>query len=137
MALTYVWALKSLKKSDVDNLTGVIVQTTWTCTGTDEDGFDGVFNGATPFDPAQVDPNNYTEYEDLTEAQVLGWIEGVVVGSYKEHVDAQIMKQINAKKVPVVEVDEGQFPWSPPTEPVPPAPPEEVVSPAQPEEEVE
>jgi hypothetical protein len=134
MALTYVWALKSLKKSDVDNLTGVIVQTTWTCTGTDEDGFDGVFNGATPFDPAQVDPNNYTEYEDLTEAQILGWIEGVVVGSYKEHVDAQIMKQINAKKVPVVEVDEGQFPWSPPTEPVPP---EEVVPPAQPEEEVE
>jgi hypothetical protein len=137
MALTYVWALKSLKKSDVDNLTGVIVQTTWTCTGTDEDGFDGVFNGATPFDPAQVDPDNFTAYEDLTEAQVLGWIEGVVVGSYKEHVDAQIMKQINAKKVPVVEVDEGQFPWSPPTEPVPPAPPEEVVPPAQPEEEVE
>ena len=114
MALTYTWALKSLKKADVDNLSGVIVQTHWTCTGTDEDGNEGVFNGATPFNPAEVDPNNFTAYEDLTEAQVLSWIEGVVVGAYKEHVDAQILKQIAEKKAPAVEVAEGAFPWSPP-----------------------
>lgn len=116
MALTYTWALKSLKKADVDSLSGVIVQTHWTCTGTDEDGDEGVFNGATPFDPAQVDAENFTAYEDLTEEQVLGWIKGVVVGSYKEHVDAQIAKQIADKKVPVEEVADGQFPWSPPAE---------------------
>jgi hypothetical protein len=116
MALTYTWALTSLKKGDFGGLTGVIVQTNWTCTGTDEDGFDGTFNGATPFDPAKVDPDNYTAYEDLTEAQVLGWIEGVVVGGYKEHVDQQIMRQINQKKNPTEEVDSGHFPWSPPAE---------------------
>jgi len=116
MALTYTWELKSLTKADVDNLTGVIVQTRWTCTGTDEDGVDGVFNGATPFNPAEIDPEHFTAYEDLTEAQVLGWIEGVVVGAYKEHVDAQIMKQIVAKKTPTEDVQEGQFPWSPPLE---------------------
>ena len=37
MALTYTWAITSLKKTtdvtlDLDN---VVVQTTWTCTGTD------------------------------------------------------------------------------------------------------
>lgn len=116
MALTYTWALKSLKKADVDGLSGVIVQTHWTCTGTDKDGNEGVFNGATPFNPAEVDPENFTAYEDLTEEQVLNWVKGVVVGSYKEHVDAQIAKQIADKKAPAVEVSEGAFPWSPPAE---------------------
>lgn len=111
MALTYTWALKSLKKADVDNLTGVIIQTQWTCTGTDEDGNEGVFSGATPFNPAEIDPDNYTAYEDLTEAQVMGWIEGVVVSSYKDHVDGQIMKQIEAKKAHIEEVSDGKFPW--------------------------
>lgn len=112
MSYTYTWALKSLKKADVNDLSGVIVQTHWTCTGTDEDGDEGTFNGATPFDPAEVDPEGYTAYEDLTEAQVLGWIQGVVVGGYKDHVDQQIAKQIAAKKNPIEEVAEGQFPWS-------------------------
>jgi hypothetical protein len=116
MATTYTWALKSIKKADALDLEGVIVQTTWTCTGTDEDGNEGVFNGATPFNPEEVDQVNFTAYEDLTEAQVLGWIQSVVVGAYKEHVDGQIAKQIAAKKTPVEEVNEGAFPWSPPAE---------------------
>lgn len=116
MALTYTWALKSLKKADVNDLSGVIVQTHWTCTGTDEDGDDGVFNGATPFGLEDVSPNDFVPYEELTEAVVLGWIQAVVVGPYKEHVDSQIMRQINGKKVPVQEVADGQFPWSPPAE---------------------
>lgn len=116
MALTYTWALKSLKKADFGNLSGVVVQTYWTCTGTDEDGVSGTFNGATPFNPLAVDAENFTAYENLTEAQVLGWIEGVVVGDYKDHVDAQIMRQIAEKKVGAQEVSEGSFPWSPPAE---------------------
>ncbi len=116
MALTYTWALKSLKKADVDGLSGVIVQTHWECTGTDENGVSGTFTGATPFDPAQVDPENFTAYENLTEAQVLGWIETIVAGSYKEHVDGQIMRQINEKTLNAQEVNGDQFPWSAPTE---------------------
>ena len=82
----------------------------------DEDGDEGVFNGATPFNPEEVDQVNFTAYEDLTETQVLGWIQSIVVGAYKEHVDGQIAKQIAAKKTPVEEVNEGAFPWSPPVE---------------------
>lgn len=118
MALTYTWALKSLKKADVNDLSGVIVQTHWTCTGTDADGVDGTFQGATPFNPEEIDPNNFTAYENLTEAQVLSWIQAVVAGPYKEHVEAQIMRQINEKKSVVEDVNDGQFPWSPATEEV-------------------
>jgi hypothetical protein len=126
MALTYTWAITSLKKTtdvalDIDN---VVVQTTWTCTGTDEDGDSGTFNGATPFPLSTVDPATFIPYEDLTEADVLGWIQAVVVGSYKDHVDAQINKQIALEKDPVVDVPNGDFPWEEPTPtPTPPTPP--------------
>lgn len=112
MSLTYTWSLTSLKKADIGDLSGIIVQTHWTCTGTDEEGNEGTFHGATPFDPDQVDPTNFTEFNNLTEEQVLGWIKAIVVGHYKDHVDAQIMKQINEKKRVVEEVTADALPWA-------------------------
>ena len=124
MALTYTWAVTSLKKTTDGSVDNFVVQSTWTCTGTDEDGDSGTFNGATPFPLDSLDPATFIPYEDLTEADVLGWIQAVVVGSYKEHVDAQINKQIALVKDPVVEVPNGDFPWDEPTPtPTPPTPP--------------
>jgi hypothetical protein len=121
MALTYTWAVTSLKKTTDGSVDNFVVQSTWTCTGTDEDGDSGTFNGATPFPLDSLDPATFIPYEDLTEADVLGWIEAVVVGSYKEHVDAQINKQIALIKDPVVDVPNGELPWDEPTPtPTPP-----------------
>lgn len=116
MALTYVYAVTSLKKTTDGSIDNAVVQSTWTCTGTDADGDSGVFNGATPFPLADVDPDNFIPYEELTEADIIGWIKAVVVGSYKEHIDGQINKQIALIKNPVVEVPNNELPWSPPTE---------------------
>jgi len=116
MSLTYTWKLKSLRKTNTPELSDVVVQTFWECTGTDEDGNSGTFNGATPFDAQDVDGDGFITYEELTEAAVLGWIQAVVVGSYKEHIDQQIMKQINEKKVPIIEVSESQLPWAEPAQ---------------------
>ena len=115
MSLTYEWKLKSFKKQDNPSvqLNDIIVQTYWELIGTDADGNVGTFTGATPFDPQQVDPNNYTEYANLTEAQVIGWVQSVVNNNpgYKEHIDGQIQRQINDKKTPIVEVNADTFPW--------------------------
>lgn len=116
MTLTYTWAITSLKKTTDGNISNVVVQTNWTCTGTDADGDSGTFNGATPFPLSSVDPDNFIPYEELTEANVISWIQAVVVGAYKEHVDAQILKQIALIKDPVVEVPSNELPWSPPVE---------------------
>jgi hypothetical protein len=116
MNLTYTWKLKSAKKGDIGDLSGVIVQTYWECTGTDEDGVSGTFHGATPFDPTGVDPEGFTPFEELTEAQVMGWIESIVTGVYKDHVDEQIKRQILEKKLTVVEVSEDALPWATPAE---------------------
>lgn len=118
MALTYTWKIKSLKKQDDPSaeLNDIIVQTYWECTGTDEDDHSGTFHGATPFEPDQVDPDNFTAYEDLTEAQVISWIQDVVNGNpgYKAHIDEQIQKQIDAIVRPMVEVNTNDLPWAEP-----------------------
>lgn len=121
MALTYTWKIKSLKKQDDPStqLDDIIVQTYWECTGTDQGGNSGTFHGATPFEPDQIDPDNFTSYEELTEAQVIGWIQDVVNGNpgYKAHIDEQIQKQIDAILIPQVEVNGDQLPWAEPVTP--------------------
>ena len=116
MALTYTWKIKSLKKQDDPSteLNDIIVQTYWDCTGTDDDGNSGTFNGATPFEPDQVDPENFISYENLTESQVIGWIQNVVNNNdaYKAHIDEQIQKQIDAIVRPVVSVNAESLPWA-------------------------
>lgn len=111
MALTYTWKLKSLKKTDTADFQDIIVQTYWECTGTDDDGDSGTFHGATPFKAQDVDGDGFITYADLTEEIILGWVQSIVTGSYKDHVDQQIMKQISETKNPVVEVTDN-FPWS-------------------------
>ena len=108
MSLTYTWALTALKKQSDAQVTDAVVQTYWTKTGTDVDGDSGTFSGATPFNLATIDPDNFTPYDQLTEAQVLGWIQDVVAAnpSYGEHIDEQIAGQIALIKQPETEVDE-------------------------------
>lgn len=116
MAITYTWELTSLKKKNIGNFNNFVVQTYWKKIGTDENGITGEFPSATPFTPeADMDPATFISFEDLTEAQVLGWIQTVVTGDYEAHVNDQIQKQIDAKKNPEIEVTSGKFPWSPVT----------------------
>lgn len=105
MAITYTWKVTGIKK----NTDGTVVQTYWQKTGTDENGNEGTFSGATPFtgDPTAV---GYIPFESLTEDDVISWIQEVVVGSYEEHVNGQIQKQID-QKINVVE--EAALPWAP------------------------
>jgi hypothetical protein len=116
MSLTYAWKITGLKKRNDPSveLDDIIVQTYWECKGTDANGNSGAFNGATPFEPDQVDPENFTSYETLTEAQVIGWIQDVVNNNpgYKAHIDEQIQKQINAVIVPIVDISVENMPWA-------------------------
>lgn len=54
---------------------------------------------------ASPDPENFTDFSELTEEQVKGWVESVVnFEKYQEHLDARIQEKINppteAKDVP-------------------------------------
>jgi hypothetical protein len=116
MTITYTWAVTGMKVTNVGSETNYVVQTYWTKTGTDANGNTGTFTGATPFAPTPNQPG-FIPFDQLTEQIVLGWIEPMVTGSYEEHVNGVIAKQIADKIDPVIEQP---LPWNPTPEPVAP-----------------
>ena len=117
MGLTYTWELVGLKKQNSEDFENIIVGTNWKLTGTDEDGNFGVFNGATPFKPQDLNGDGFVDYHDLTEELVLAWVKSVVSGStetnYMTHINHQIQKEIDSKKYVRTEVTTADLPWSP------------------------
>lgn len=112
MAITYTWKITGLKTKNItEDKQNAVVQTYWQKIGIDENGNEGTFSGATPF---TVDPTDesgpFIPFEQLTEEDVIAWIQTVVVGQYEEHVNGQIQKQIDEKINPVIEAD---LPWAP------------------------
>ena len=116
MALTYEWKLTGLRKQDTADITDLVVGTRWELKGTNEDGVFGTFSGATPLDIPDADEEGHIPYADLTEAQVLGWIQDIVSGSastnYMDHIEEQINKQIQDKTYTLLDVQENDLPWS-------------------------
>lgn len=111
MSISYTWKVTGLKVKDVtDSKPNAVVQTYWQKTGTDENGNEGIFAGATPF---TVDPEDnsgpFIPFAQLTEADVIAWIQTVVVNEYEAHVNDQIQKQIDEKANPITDA---ALPWA-------------------------
>jgi hypothetical protein len=106
MAITYEWDVTSMKVVDVNNLENIVIQTYWSKKGTDENGNEGIFYGATPLPIADLDPNNFVPYNQLTKQIVINWIQDMIKD--QNHINEQIQKNINLKKNPLVEKP---LPW--------------------------
>ena len=90
----------------LDGLSDVITHINFEYKGTDEDGNEGVFNGACPI-PAP-DADNFTALASLTEADVIEWAKE---NHPTDHMNEVIEKQISDKITPKnVETD---MPWAP------------------------
>lgn len=109
MATNYTWKITGLKTANVEGFADAVVQTYWEKKGIDEDGVEGTFSGATPFTPDPTDASGpFIPFQELTEEDVLSWIKSVVVSEYEKHVNDQIEKQIQSKKMVVKDVT---LPW--------------------------
>jgi hypothetical protein len=111
MALTYTWKITGLKTRDEGGKTDAVVQTYWQKIGTDSDGNEGTFSGATPFTINETDSTDFIPFNELTESTAIEWIKQVVIGSYEEHVNEQIQRQIDEKKS---NIRESSLPWATP-----------------------
>ena len=109
--MTILWLIERLLvKPTEGSLTDVVITADWRCNGTDET-YSGTCYGSCSFQPPS---GSFTPYEDLTEAQVLGWCyeNGVDKTAIEANVTLQIENQINP---PVVTLP---LPWVPVPPPV-------------------
>jgi hypothetical protein len=100
------WIIKQLLVQKIEgSLSDVVITANWSCLGSDG-AFSSALTGCVSFAPPSGD---FTPYDQLTEAQVLGWCwaNGVDKASVEAGVEQQIVEQANA---PVVSLP---LPWSP------------------------
>lgn len=95
MATTYTWAVVQMDAyPQEDGETDVVFTVHWTLNGTDGTYAGSVYGsqGITPTEGA-----TFTPYADLTEEQVIGWVQAAmgaeVVASYEANVAQQIADQ--------------------------------------------
>jgi hypothetical protein len=109
--ITLSWIIELLLCKPIEGSNhNVVITANWRCNGTQE-SFSGTCYGSCSFAPPS---GKLTPYEDLTEAQILGWCyeNGVDKTAIEANVTQQINDQINP---PVVTLP---LPWVPAPPPV-------------------
>ena len=100
------WIIKQLLVQNTEaSLSDVVITANWSCRGSDG-AFNAALTGCVSFAPPSGD---FTPYDQLTEAHVLGWCwdNGVDKASVEASVEKEIVEQANA---PVVSLP---LPWTP------------------------
>lgn len=109
MATTYTWSVQQMDAYPQEgDKTDVVFNVHWTLIGT-EAGFSGSVYGT---QNVSVDPDvSFTSYDDLTQEQVIDWVQDAMgaerVAAYEANVAQQINSQIAS---PVVTPP---LPWAP------------------------
>jgi len=99
---TITWSIEQLScYPEVDNYTDVVFSAAWRVNGTD-----GTYN-ATVYGSQTLTPYDgktpFTPYADLTQAQVIGWVQDAMGESQVAAINANIEQQIeNQVNPPVV-----------------------------------
>jgi hypothetical protein len=98
MSNVYAWTITAMDCiPDLNGQLDYVVVPHWTCQGTDGTYTGQVYNTVT----LNVDPGkpNYTPYADLTEAQVVGWVQEALgpdtMQAVYDSINAQIETQVN------------------------------------------
>jgi hypothetical protein len=91
--ITNTWKINQLDRSLPD---GLVLTAHWTCSGTDGT-YSGSVYGTCSFPAIEPSDPAFIEYEDLTEATVLGWVHAEMgedqVAAHEGNVAGQIDKQ--------------------------------------------
>lgn len=108
MTITYTWGVVQMDAyPEYEGEPDVVFTVHWTLNGTDGT-YAGSAYGSTPL--SLVISDGFTAFADLTEAQVIGWVQDALgeeqVLSYENNVEQQIADQINP---PVIKPP---LPWS-------------------------
>lgn len=88
--ITYKWEFPAFDCSlDKEGMEKVVTTVHWRYSGTDEDGISAGTYGAQPV--GEPNPDAFTPYPDLSEEQVIGWMESIIdMGEIQKNIAEQI-----------------------------------------------
>lgn len=113
MSATFTYKIDGVRTATVGNLTDVVKQVNFTITGEEE--------GLSFSLPSQVkledpDPNNFVQFSNLTEQEVIAWVAGRtdIVGPMKDHIQMVLNRMVQE-----AQLQSKPLPWAPVTPPEP------------------
>lgn len=106
------WSITAMERNVAD---GGVLNVDWVCHGQDGEYRASIIGGTVfAYDP---ESSNFVQYEELTEAQVVGWVKDQMGEEVKTANEQEVLRQIeNAKKPKLAR----GTPWeiSPPAPPI-------------------
>lgn len=107
MAIVYTWTINEMfTYPQMDGLADVVFGVSYTLSGMDEE-YSTLLSGNVPLGAPGSD---FTPYPDLTEAEVIGWVQSELGPDQIAAFEAQIVQAISEQKTPTVVIN--PLPWT-------------------------
>ncbi len=107
MATTYTWTVDQMYTLDTPE-PGFVVNVLWTLTGVDGQ-YTASIGGNSQF---TVQEGTFTPYDQLTQAQVIGWVQDSLGPDGVANFEANVQGQINSMITPPVSPQNTPLPWA-------------------------
>ncbi len=107
MATTYTWTVDQMYTLDTPE-PGFVVNVLWTLTGVDGQ-YTASIGGNSQF---TVQEGTFTPYSQLTQAQVIGWVQAALGPDGVANFEANVQGQINSMITPPVSPQNTPLPWA-------------------------
>ena len=107
MAITYTWKVTGLMVQDEGDLEKVAVMSNFSINGTDGE-YTGQVSYAVNLLPA--DAQNFTPYNEITQAQALGWTQDALGVDRVTAMEGEVADQIAKAAIPVPQP--APLPWA-------------------------
>jgi hypothetical protein len=107
MATTYTWTIDQMYTLDTPE-PGFVVNVLWTLTGVDGQ-YTASIGGNSQF---TVQEGTFTPYDQLTQEQVIGWVQNSLGADGIANFEANVQGQINSMITPPVSPQNTPLPWA-------------------------
>jgi hypothetical protein len=107
MATNFTWTVDQMYTLDTPE-PGFVVNVLWTLTGVDGQ-YTASIGGNSQF---TVQEGTFTPYSQLTQAQVIGWVQAALGADGVANFEANVQGQINSMITPPVSPQNTPLPWA-------------------------
>ena len=107
---TWTWTIQSMQQWPEGTNAGYVVNIKWTLTGTDGTQTASI-QGNTQYPVSDAQPG-FTPYSQLTQEQVIGWVQESLGAIGISNFEANVQGQINSLETPPVSPTTQPLPWA-------------------------
>ena len=107
---SWTWTINNMQQWPSGTNAGYVVNINWTLTGTDGTQ-NASIQGNTVY-PVSDAQSGFTPYSQLTQSQVIGWVQETLGATGVANFEANVQGQINSLESPPVTPVTQPLPWS-------------------------